>query len=213
MTTWQHFTAYANRRGWSVPHRARLWRLYKRDPERYEREGWAVLERDYELREERERMPVAKNPRGRRSAKRWTAARRAAFARRMKRARAAKRLRRGNPGRAKVHTARFDRCVSDVKRSLKKYRRRGNADAICQATLGARAIRKSHRRRRHRNARASGPVIEIEIAHRRYYYARSGVLSTSSASARHFASERIADRIARRLLPHLPSGSRVYVAG
>lgn len=48
MTTYQHFTAYANKQGWSVKKRALLWRLAKKDLSRYESEGWPTLERDFE---------------------------------------------------------------------------------------------------------------------------------------------------------------------
>ncbi len=60
------------------------------------------------------------------------------FATRMKAARrAVKRVARKNP-------AKFDRCVKGVKRSLKRYRRKGNAYAICTAS-GARSKRRTAR--------------------------------------------------------------------
>lgn len=46
-------------------------------------------------------------------------------------------------GPEKVHTAKFDRCVADVKE-------KGNVDnpyAVCQASLGAGAIKKSHQKK------------------------------------------------------------------
>lgn len=78
----------------------------------------------------------------------WTPAARHAFAAKMKAARAAKhRSRHTNPGRKSIHTAKFDRCVTDVKKSLKHYRRRGNAYAICDAKLGERqSFKAGHRR-------------------------------------------------------------------
>ena len=60
----------------------------------------------------------------------------------MKRARAAARK---NP-RQRTHTAKFDRAVSDIRRSLKKYHRAGSPYAIAQAALGKRALLKAHRR-------------------------------------------------------------------
>lgn len=43
----------------------------------------------------------------------------------------------------KVHTTKFDRCVADVK----KQPNVDNPYAICQASLGADAIKKSHRKK------------------------------------------------------------------
>jgi len=43
----------------------------------------------------------------------------------------------------KVHTAKFDRCVADVK----KQPNVDNPYAICQASLGTDAIKKSHRKK------------------------------------------------------------------
>ena len=47
-------------------------------------------------------------------------------------------------GKDKVHTAKFDRCVADVKKHPKKL---DNPYSICQASLGADAIKKSHRKK------------------------------------------------------------------
>ena len=46
-------------------------------------------------------------------------------------------------GKDKVHTAKFDGCVADVK----KQPNVDNPYAICQASLGADAIKKSHRKK------------------------------------------------------------------
>jgi hypothetical protein len=46
-------------------------------------------------------------------------------------------------GKDKVHTTEFDRCVADVK----KQPNVDNPYAICQASLGADAIKKSHRKK------------------------------------------------------------------
>ena len=217
MTTYQHFVAYANSQGWSVKKRALLWRLAKQDLPRYEREGWPTLERDLEnlSAEEYQKLKYARNPRRRRK---MTAAEKRAFVARMKAARSKsgthrwRRRRNVRHRRPKVHTARFDRCVTDVKRSLRKYRRKGNADAICQATLGKRAILKRHRRR-NRRPLPSARVIEVQMGRKIFYYSREGILSTSRAAAHRFASDAAAERIARALAGAVPRGSHVYVAG
>jgi hypothetical protein len=47
-------------------------------------------------------------------------------------------------GPGKVHTKKFDRCVKDVKKNSPDV---DNPYAICQASLGAKAIKKSHQRK------------------------------------------------------------------
>lgn len=47
------------------------------------------------------------------------------------------------PGRKSIHTAKFDRCVSRVKARGGRV----NAYAVCQSSLGSKAIKKSHRRK------------------------------------------------------------------
>lgn len=57
--------------------------------------------------------------------------------------------RRGRRRRQPVHTAKFDRCVKDVKRS-------GTAAdpyAVCEASLGSKAQLRAHRRNRRRTPR------------------------------------------------------------
>ena len=46
-------------------------------------------------------------------------------------------------GAGKVHTKKFDRCVKDVKKNSPDV----NPYAVCQASLGAKAIKKSHQRK------------------------------------------------------------------
>ena len=76
----------------------------------------------------------------------------------------AKKRRRRNPGRRSVHTAKWDRCVKDV-------RRKGgaaNPDAVCTAMLGERgSIKKSHRRNPKKRKRRTNPTSNwIITAHR-----------------------------------------------
>jgi hypothetical protein len=74
-----------------------------------------------------------------------------------------RRRRRRNPGRRSVHTAKWDRCVKDV-------RRKGgaaNPDAVCTATLGERgSIKKAHRRNPKRKRRTNPTSNWIITAHR-----------------------------------------------
>ena len=48
-------------------------------------------------------------------------------------------------GPGKVHTKKFDRCVKDVKKNSPDV---DNPYAVCQASLGAKAIKKSHQRKK-----------------------------------------------------------------
>jgi len=51
------------------------------------------------------------------------------------------------PGRKAVHTAKFDRCVSDcAKGQGGKIKGTVNCYAVCTASLGKEAIKKSHQK-------------------------------------------------------------------
>ncbi|MGA9854251.1 MAG: hypothetical protein WBR29_03100 [Gammaproteobacteria bacterium] len=139
----------------------------------------------------------------------WTPAARKAFAAKMKAARAAKRSRRANPGRARVHTKKYDRAVKDIKRSLRKYHRKGNAYAIASASLGEkRSILKRHRRK---NAHRAGFVVLAWHTPRKPFYYTGKLLDTRRALAEVFNSYAGATRTAHRIARSVPAGFSVEV--
>lgn len=140
----------------------------------------------------------------------WTPAARKAFAAKMKAARAAARSkRRGNPGRARVHTKKYDHAVEDIKRSLKRYHRKGNAYAIASATLGEkRSILKRHRRK---NMKTGGYVIAAWKTQSKVYYYTGELLNTARQSAKVYRSFRDAKKCAYQLSYAVPSGYNVAV--
>ncbi|MGH8399435.1 MAG: hypothetical protein ACRETA_14535, partial [Gammaproteobacteria bacterium] len=132
-----------------------------------------------------------------------------AFAAKMKAARAAHRKRRANPGRARVHTAKFDRAVKDIKHSLKKYHRRGNAYAIASARLGEKqSILKRHRRK---NVKTGGYMIAAWKTQSKVYYYTGELLNTGRQSAKVYRSFRDAKKCAYQLSYAVPSGYNVAV--
>jgi hypothetical protein len=118
-----------------------------------------------------------------------------------------------NPGRKRVHTAKWDRCVKEV-------RQRGTAAdpyAVCTAAMGELAIRKPHRR----GARASNPLPRLTSV-RKIYYAvtakkgrerlylkRNGKLTRKEPDAARFSSVAEAMARARAHLARYPT-SRSY---
>jgi hypothetical protein len=136
----------------------------------------------------------------------WTPEARKAFAAKMKAAREAK-----NPsGRKRIHTQKFDRTVKAVKKSLRKYHRKGNAYAIASARLGEkRSVLKRHRRR---NARISGWIVRVDHAGKHYYLTPDKILTTGKSAARTFTMLK-AKHAAKKLLRVVPPGSKVYVEG
>jgi hypothetical protein len=135
--------------------------------------------------------------------KQWTAAERKAFAAKMKAARAAKRRgRKSNPG-SRVHMKAFDRCVKQVKRSAKKYHRKANAYAVCEASLGEqRSITKRHRRRNTAKRITPYFILIAEKGGKRLYF--DGHHFTQRRAAYHFHSQRAAINQGRVLLREYP---------
>lgn len=63
-------------------------------------------------------------------------------------------------GPGKVHTKKFDRCVKDVKKNSPDV---DNPYAVCQASLGAKAIKKSHQRKKDYNNESNFVMTKGEL--------------------------------------------------
>lgn len=116
-----------------------------------------------------------------------------------------------NPGRAAVHTKKFDRTVRKVKRSLKRRGAKGNAYAIAESTLGEkRSIRKAHRRRNPSQhfvigvRKPSGPFFYVPKDHR-------NVLVKDYARAHRFPNLRSAQAVGQHVARLAPRGYQVGV--
>jgi len=63
-------------------------------------------------------------------------------------------------GPGKVHTKKFDRCVKDVKKNSPDV---DNPYAVCQASLGVKAIKKSHQRKKDYNNESNFVMTKGEL--------------------------------------------------
>ena len=114
--------------------------------------------------------------------------------------------RRRNPGSRSIHTKKFDRCVSQVKRRGGGY----NSYAVCAASLGERkSIKKKHRRT---NPLAGFNLVAKNGARRAYFNGDEFV--TSKAEARIFPSVAAVRETAGRLVRghHLKAGWKLVAA-
>ncbi len=123
------------------------------------------------------------------------------------------RQRRGeNPGRARIHTKKYDRTVRAVKKSLKRYHRKGNAYAIASARLGEkRSILKSHRRKTNARGQYLVGAVRKHGPGPRMYLSHDNLMSSSEAAAARFHTREAARRMAQRVATALGSRYRVGV--
>ena len=119
--------------------------------------------------------------------------------------------RRKNPGSRSIHTKKFDRCVSQVKRTQRAPGGGGyNPYAVCAASLGERkSIKKKHRRS---NPLSGFNLVAKNGARRAYFDGEDFV--TSKAQARIFPSVAAVREQAGRLVHahHLKAGWKLVAA-
>ena len=115
-----------------------------------------------------------------------------------------------NPGRKKVHTAKWDRCVKDV-------RKKGTAVdpyAVCTAAMGELAIRKPYRRAANplpklTSVRKIYYAVTARKGHETLYLKRNGKLTRKASDAARFQTVKEAEGRARAHLHRYPV-SRSY---
>jgi hypothetical protein len=139
----------------------------------------------------------------------WTPEARRAFAEKMRKARERKRGK--NPGRSTVHTAKFDRCVTDVKKSARKYGRKVNAYAVCGAALPHAGVKKGHRRRQRNLKSIGGAVVVVHMGKRPLYFTHDNLLSTNRTTARVFKHQKDAIYHAHQIVRAIGGKYRVTI--
>lgn len=104
--------------------------------------------------------------------------------------------RRTNPrGRRRLHTAAFDRCVTEVRSKGRTV----NPYAVCSASMGERGILRKHRRRRMNPVRRSGYLIVARKGDREGLGFAGDRFTKRSTEWVEFPSQALARRFARHL--------------
>lgn len=114
-------------------------------------------------------------------------------------------VREQNPGRKFVHTAKWDRCVREV-------RKRGTAAdpyAVCTAAMGEMAVRPSHRRAnplpKLTSVRAIYYAVSAKRGNEKFYLKRNGKLTRKESDAARFTTVGEAQRRAVEHLRRYPA--------